>query len=186
MGSLYKKQQGGLLCRLSGGQIGRDTLTADFTLNAIDILFHVGFPNLPDLSHQVWAGFERHFAWFPTGGGGFFAARGAHVLESLNLAHGLGELPPDWRGEHFHSLDHAIWVDDEPAAQFDALVLIPNAVGSSNVASLVGGHVEGDAAFNHFRKLVVVPHLMDKVAVHADRDHFNAQFLQHRIFVSDR
>jgi len=101
-------------------------------------------------------------------------------------AHGLGKPAAHRRRQHLHRLDHAVGVDDESPAQLDSHVLVVDAVRLADVAGLVREHVERYAALDHFRQLVVVPHLVHEVAVHADGEDLDSEGLQLAVFVGDR
>jgi hypothetical protein len=88
------------------------------------------------------------------------------VLEGLNLTDAFHDVASDRRRQHFKALNDAIGVDDEPAAGFHAGILKVNAKDVSDLAAAVGKHGEGDAAFDHFGKFMVIPHFVDKDAVH--------------------
>ena len=57
------------------------------------------------------------------------------MLECLYLPHGLGHVSSDGRREDFVRLDYAVRINDEPAAVFDAGVLVVYTVGGSDLAA---------------------------------------------------
>jgi hypothetical protein len=145
-----------------------------------------GFQTSQTLPTRSGPGLRVSLARFPTSRGGFFSARSTHMLEGLNLPHRLCQAPAHWRCHHFHRLDNTIGVNDESSAQLNALGFIPYSIGASHIASLIRSHVEGDASIDHLAQLMIIPHLVHKVAVYTNGNHLNAQLLQHRIFIGDR
>lgn len=151
-----------------------------------DPLFHGWIPNLPDLAYQGRAGFEGQLAWLPTGGGGFFAARGAHVLEGLDLAHRLGKAPAHRRRHHFHRLHDTIGVDNKPSADIDAAVFIVHPVDLADGPGAVGHHRPGNAAFSHFGEFFLVPDFVDEGTIDAYGHDLDAELLKLIEFAGDR
>ena len=63
----------------------------------------VGFPDLPDVAHEIRTGLQNFFSGFPAGRTHFLAFGLAHVLKRLDLADGFSKLATHGRGEHFLS-----------------------------------------------------------------------------------
>ena len=129
---------------------------------------------------------EHGIARHPPGRRRLGAAAGADDLVGLDLSDGLGDPAAHRRRQDLHGLDDAVGIDDEPTAQLDPLLLVVDAVGPADVAGLVGEHVERDPAVDHLDELVVVPHLVDEVAVDADREDLATEILELLILVGDR
>ena len=144
--------------------------------------FHT-FQTLPD---EIGAGLERQLSGLPPAGVASVPLLARTCWKAWIWRTDSANLRPTGGVSTSMRLDHAVRVDDEATAQLDALVLVPHAEGAADVAGLVGRHVEGHAALDHLDQLVVVPHLVDEVAVHADGDDLDAQLLQHRVLVGDR
>jgi hypothetical protein len=144
------------------------------------------FPDFPDFSDQIRTRCQDLFARFPTRGCGLGALAFAHELEGLNLPDSLGNASADRRSEHFKSLDDAIGINQESAPHFNAGIFIVDAVYRSHFAAAIGEHGEGNSSLDHFRELIVVPHFVDKVAVHADGENLYTQFFEFSCFFGDR
>ena len=61
-------------------------------------------------------------------------------------------------------------------------VVVVDPEGRPHFSSRVGEHGEGDAALDHLRQLVVVPHLVDEHAVDAHGKDLHAELLEIVIF----
>jgi hypothetical protein len=143
-------------------------------------------PHFPDIADQIGTRFQNFLAGFPAGGTDLGAFFRAHMLVSLNLTDGLAEFSADRGRQHFHGLNNAVRIDDESAAEFDSGVFILDAEQLADIAGAVGGHMERDVFFDHLGQFIVVPNFVHELAVHADRNHFNTEFLQSIVLCSDR
>lgn len=147
---------------------------------------HLGFPDFPNPAHQIRTGFKRLFSGFPSGRHGLSALGFADVLEGLNLSDAFHHVSADRRGKNFKTLDDAVGVNDESASRFHAGVLQINTEDTADLAAGVGEHGEGNPSLNHPGEFMVVPHLVDKNAVHAHGKNLDAQFLEFGVFLCDR
>ncbi len=142
-----------------------------------DSMFNLLFrlPFFPNLTHQVGTRIQRFITGLPTGRGDF--ARVAVVLESLQLADKFIRVASHRRGEHFHSLDDTVRIDDETSANINAALIVIDAVHLPDFTARIGKHRIRHAAVDHFGQLIFLPHLVDEVAVGADRKNFGIQRL---------
>ena len=136
-------------------------------------LLFVHFPNFPDLAGQIGTGGEGSLAGFPSRRGDF---AGFHdVLEGFDLADDFLDLAPNFGGEHFHSPDIEIGVNEKASANIYAAFFVVDAVKFADSSALVAEHREGEAAIYHFGEFFLLPNFVREAAVGANGEYLNAE-----------
>ena len=121
------------------------------------------FPDLPNLSNQIWTGNQGRITGLPTGRCDLTGLD--NMLEGFYLAQKLGGIAANFRSEDFHGPDHKIGINYETAPDVDSSSFIVNAIYFAYFSSAVRDHGEGHSTINHFRKFFFLPDLMHKTAV---------------------
>ncbi len=144
-------------------------------------------PCIPDPAHQFGAGFEGVLARLPAGRGGLGALALADELIGLDLAKAFQDIAAHGRGEHFHGLDDTVRIDDEPAPNIHAAVLVIDTISLAHLAPGIGEHGEGHLArCDHFGDFMIDPHLMDEHAVHAHGENLDPKLFEFGMLLGDR
>jgi hypothetical protein len=128
-------------------------------------LCFIHFPNFPDLPCQIGAWFKSRFARFPASGSDF--ARGAYMLEGLDLPDRFGHFAADGWSQDLHGLDHKIGVDDKAAANIHTSGFIVNPENGADPPGLIAQHREGESALHHLGEFFFLPDFVGKTAVGA-------------------
>src|SRR4030042_3990114 len=107
------------------------------------------------------------------------------MLECLYLSDRFGNIAPYRRGQYLESLDVPIWIYNEPSSSLYTAVFIIYTVHFPNAAILVGQHREWYILIHHFREFIVIPHFMNIYTIDADRQYFDTESQQFRVFFSN-
>lgn len=153
----------------------------------VDVYFLVlVLPGVGDFADQIGARFERLFPLFPAGRADFVATGLAHFGKSANLANHLGDIASHRRRENFGSLHDTVGVNQEPAPDIDIFILVKDLEQLSHFTARIGQHRERHSVRHQLLQLMLLPALVDKLAVDRADEHLGVEVVEFLDLSGDR